>query len=159
MKISSRSSTNSKNTIPSYQKASWTTQLTLGTRLRRPFSWTKVLFWKCSKSNLGNTTRSSKTSTWKSTLAKVTIFFNSAEFRQSTVSCLKVGGGPSSNGNYKGSNTSKVSQLVHGISDDTSSRLRSRSKSPINERINESSSARKNALNVNHPVLHYFETG
>jgi hypothetical protein len=93
---------------------------------------------------------------WKSTLAKVTILLNSAEFRQSTVSCLKVGGGQSSNGNYKGS---KVSQLVHGIADDASSRLRSRSKSPINERMNEGNSARKNALSVNHPVLHYFETG
>jgi hypothetical protein len=67
-------------------------------------------------------------------LVKVYCLIILAEFRQATLSSLKVGSSNSSSAFYKPSNNSKISHFGNPTSDDMGSRLRSRSKSPINDR-------------------------
>ena len=83
----------------------------------------------------------------------VEILFSESEFRQATLSCLRIGASNSSNVFNKNSNISRVSHFGNRI-DDTGSDLRSRSRSPINDRSLDMKKGGQ--ANVNYPILHFF---
>lgn len=126
------------------------------TQFKRLSCSIKMDYSKCSKSSPGSTIRSLKTSTFRFLLAKVILMIFSAEFRQAVLASLKIGSSTNAGGSYnKINNNSKLSHL--GNSSEMGSRLRSRSRSPINDRTLESAFTKKGTqTNVNYPVLHYF---
>jgi len=83
----------------------------------------------------------------------VEILFSESEFRQASLSCLRIGASNSSNVFNKNPNISRVSHFGNRI-DDTVSDLRSRSRSPINDRSLDMKKGGQ--ANVNYPILHFF---